>query len=70
MLRGGEAREQVSLLGPVGARLVAEVFVGLLQSDSDSFLHAEPPFSPSLGPTPGQFTVVDLLTYAGVGGRR
>jgi hypothetical protein len=54
----------------VGARLVAEVFVGLLQSDSDSFLHAEPPFSPSLGPAPGRFTVVDLLTYAGVGGRR
>jgi hypothetical protein len=42
----------------------------LLQSDSHSFLHAEPPFVPSLGATPGQFTMVDLLTFAGVGGRR
>lgn len=57
-------------LGPVGARLVAEVFVGLLKSDSASYLQAEPPFSPSLGAVPGQFTMVDLLTFAGVGGRR
>jgi hypothetical protein len=70
VLKEAEVLEQGFRLGPVGARLVAEVFVGLLQSDSDSFLHAEPPFSPSLGPTPGQFTMVDLLTYAGVGGRR
>ena len=70
VLKEAEVLAQGFRLGPVGARLVAEVFVGLLQSDSDSFLHAEPPFSPSLGPTPGQFTVVDLLTYAGVGGRR
>jgi hypothetical protein len=70
VLKEAELLEQGFRLGPVGAGLVAEVFVGLLQSDSDSFLHAEPPFSPSLGPTPGRFTVVDLLTYAGVGGRR
>ena len=70
VLKEAEVLEQGLRLGPVGARLVAEVFVGLLQSDSDSFLHAEPPFSPSLGPAPGRFTVVDLLTYAGVGGRR
>ena len=57
-------------LGPVGARLVAEVFVGLLQSDSASYLHAEPSFVPSLGATSGSFTMIDLLTFAGVGGRR
>jgi hypothetical protein len=57
-------------LGPVGSRLVAEVFIGLLQSDSESFLNARVPFTPSLGSVPGQFTMIDLLTYAGVGARR
>jgi hypothetical protein len=57
-------------LGPVGASLVAEVFVGLLLSDSDSFLYAEAPFTPSLGAIPGRFTMIDLLTYSGVNGRR
>ena len=57
-------------LGPLGARLVGEVFVGLLLSDSQSFVYSKPAFTPWLGATPGQFTTVDLLTYAGVAGRR
>jgi hypothetical protein len=70
VLKEAEVVEQGLRLGPVGGRLVAEVFIGLLQSDSDSFLNAEEPFEPSFGPTPGAFTVVDLLNFAGVGGRR
>jgi Animal haem peroxidase len=57
-------------LGPVGATLVGEVFVGLLLSDSESYLQADPPFVPSLGAAAGEFSMVDLLTLAGVGGRR
>ena len=57
-------------LGPMAGRLVAEVFVGLLESDSDSFLNAESAFVPSLGATPGEFRMTDLLNFAGVGGRR
>jgi hypothetical protein len=70
VLKEAEVMEGGLRLGPVGARLVAEVFVGLLQSDSASYLHAETPFVPSLGATPGAFTMVDLLNFAGVGGRR
>ena len=70
VLKEAEVFEQGLRLGPVGARVVAEVFIGLLHSDSDSFLNAADPFLPSFGPTPGAFTIVDLLNFAGVGGRR
>ncbi len=52
-------------LGPVGARIVAEVFVGLLQGDPDSFLAKDPNWQPTLGATPGQFTMADMLKYVG-----
>jgi hypothetical protein len=70
VLKEAEIAEQGLRLGPVGARLVAEVFIGLLQSDSDSYLHAGTPFVPSFGANAGAFTMVDLLSFAGVGGRR
>ncbi len=57
-------------LGPVGSRLVAEVFIGMLQGDPDSYLNAETPFTPAWGLAPGDFRMIDLLTFAGVGGRR
>jgi hypothetical protein len=66
VLKEAEVMEQGLRLGPVGARLVAEVFIGLLESDSDSFLNAAEPF----GPAPGTFTMVDLLNFAGVGAHR
>ena len=57
-------------LGPVGGRIVAEVFVGLLRADPDSYVHARGGFSPTLGPAPGQFRMIDFLNFAGVGGHR
>ncbi len=51
-------------LGPVGAQLVAEVLVGLVQGSSASYLGAEPAFTPTLGATPGVFTMKDLITFA------
>ena len=56
-------------LGPVGARIVGEVFIGLLQSDPDSYLNLQPDFRPAL-PTgsgrPDDFRMIDFLKFAGV----
>ena len=54
-------------LGPVGGRIVAEVLVGLLQRDPNSYLYLDPAWKPAppIAPTTGQFTFVDLLRYAG-----
>ncbi len=55
-------------LGPVGGRLVAEVIVGLLQTDPASYLTVEPGWKPTLPSTSGagQFRMVDFLAFAGV----
>jgi hypothetical protein len=56
-------------LGPVGGRIVAEVILGLLQLDRDSYLQ-QPGWRPTLptrsGPVTGNFRMVDFLTFAGV----
>jgi hypothetical protein len=53
-------------LGPVGSRIVAEVFVGLLEGDKNSFLAKKKDFMPTLpGATPGTFTIADLIRFAG-----
>jgi hypothetical protein len=54
-------------LGPVGGRIVAETFLGLLQMDPTSYLAAEPNWWPTLrGRETDNFTMADLLTIAGV----
>ena len=58
-------------LGPVGGRIVTEVFVGLLQGDNASYLSQEPdwePFLPTIDPArEGEdFRMIDLLRFAGV----
>lgn len=70
VLAEAEAFQGGTRLGPVGGRLVAEVFIGLLESDSESFVNAETGFRPSLGVTREVFGMTDLLTFAGVDGRR
>jgi hypothetical protein len=50
-------------LGPVGGRIVAEVFLGLMFGDNDSYLRQHPHFQPSLG-TNGAFLLKDLVSYA------
>jgi len=54
-------------LGPVGGRIVAEVLVGLLQRDPNSYLYLDPAWKPMrpIAPATGQFTFVDLLRFAG-----
>jgi len=54
-------------LGPVGGRIVAEVLVGLLQRDPNSYLYLDPswkPIPPIASPT-GEFTFAHLLKFAG-----
>jgi hypothetical protein len=53
-------------LGPVGGRIVTEVFLGLLESDPDSYLAAQPAWHPSLPARAGTFRMTDFLTFAGV----
>ena len=54
-------------LGPVGGRIVAETFVRLLKRDASSYLNVPGGFTPMLpSATPGDFTVADLVTFAGV----
>ncbi|MBB6647369.1 peroxidase family protein [Halobellus ruber] len=64
-----EARELADgeHLGPVGSRIVAEVLVGLIASDTSSFLTIQPDWTPTL-PAPhsaaGEFGTADLLEFA------
>jgi len=53
-------------LGPVGGRLVGEVFVGLMLKDSHSFLRAYPKFKPhpKLVNKNGEFKMATLLQQA------
>ena len=54
-------------LAGVGARIVAEVFLGLLAADPNAYPARNPRWRPTLpGRTPGSFSMVDLLSFAGV----
>ncbi len=47
---------------------MAEVLVGLLQKDPNSYLYLQPSWKPAppIAPASGQFTMADLLKFAGV----
>jgi hypothetical protein len=69
ILKEAELREDGLRLGPVGARIVAEVFLELLQLDPDSYLSVQPDWVPTLPThdgTPESFRMIDFLTFAGV----
>ena len=54
-------------LGPVGANIVGEVFIGLMQLDPASYLSSQPSWRPTLpSRTPGDFKMTDFLTFARV----
>ncbi len=54
-------------LGPVGGRIVAEVFIGLLEGDRMSYVRQNPDWVPELpGAKKGDFSMADLLKFAGV----
>ena len=65
ILKEAQVRGNGQRLGPVGARMVAEVFVGLVAGDKDSFL-SQPNWKPTLpAKTPGTFLMTDLLQFVG-----
>jgi hypothetical protein len=69
ILKEAQLREDGLRLGPMGARIVAEVFIGLLQLDPDSYLSVQPSWVPTLPThdgTPESFRMIDFLTFAGV----
>jgi hypothetical protein len=57
-------------LGPMGGRIVAEVFIGLLRADPSSYLNVQPTWQPRAGEfgarKDGEFTIMDLLRFARV----
>jgi hypothetical protein len=50
-------------LGPVGGRIVAEVFLGMMFGDNDSFLCRHPNWEPTIKKN-GKFLLKDLVNYA------
>lgn len=67
ILKEAEVLESGEHLGPVGGRIVGEVFIGLLRADRSSYLASERHWRPTLpSATPGDFRMTDLLTFAGV----
>jgi len=67
ILKEAELMEQGLRLGPVGGRIVGEVFIGLLRADESSYLATRPNWTPVLpSATPGDFRITDLLTLAGM----
>ncbi|MFL6838627.1 MAG: hypothetical protein ACJ8FZ_15205 [Bradyrhizobium sp.] len=48
-------------LGPVGGRIVAEVFLGMMFGENSSLLSLDPNWAPVTGP---DFQLKDLVAYA------
>lgn len=67
ILKEAEILEDGLRMGPVGGRIVGEVFIGLLKADRDSYLTVNKNWKPTLpSATPGNFEISDLLRFAGV----
>lgn len=68
VLREARVRADGRHLGPVGGRIVAEVFLGILERDPSSYLRTAPAWRPFLdAATPGTFTMPDLIALSGHG---
>jgi hypothetical protein len=67
ILKEAEQRGAGERLGPVGATIVSEVFVGLVHGDPLSYLWQKGKrWTPDLpSKTPGDFTMADLLRFVG-----
>jgi hypothetical protein len=67
VLKEAQVMEDGLKMGPVGGRIVGEVFIGLLKADRSSYLSADRNWKPTLpSATAGDFKVTDLLKFAGV----
>jgi hypothetical protein len=65
ILKEAQVKSNGERLGPVGGRILAEVFLGLVAGDRASFL-SQPGWRPTLpAKTPGTFLMTDLLQFVG-----
>jgi hypothetical protein len=67
ILKEAQQRGNGERLGPVGAKIISEVFVGLVQGDKQSFLQVKgKDWKPELpSKKAGDFTMADLLRFVG-----
>ncbi|HKE83626.1 MAG TPA: heme peroxidase family protein, partial [Vicinamibacterales bacterium] len=63
VLKEAELVESGEHLGPVGGRIVGEVFVNNLRNDPDSYLNVDPNWVPTVGGG-SSFRMTNFLTYA------
>jgi hypothetical protein len=70
ILKEAEVMQGGQQLGPVGARIVGEVILGVLELDRKSYLSRERDWKPTLptrsGKATGEFRMIDFLAFAGV----
>jgi hypothetical protein len=66
ILAESQITEKGARLGPVGGRIIAEVFLNQLGVDPNSYLNARRRFTPTVEHTGPEFTIGDFLTFAGV----
>ena len=64
VLREAELFHEGNQLGPVGGRIVAEVFVGILCEDKLSYQSVDPSWKPELANAHGTFAMADLIRFA------
>jgi hypothetical protein len=65
ILREAEICQGGRRLGPLGAKLVAEVIVGILSCDKSSYIYDKTPFQPAPPIAPsGQFTMGEFAAFA------
>jgi hypothetical protein len=68
ILKEAELINKGQMLGPVGGRIVAEVFIGLLLNDPQSYLVSKPNFQPTAGQfgagPDGRFGIAELIDHA------
>jgi hypothetical protein len=65
VLREAQVTANGQHLGPVGGRIVAQVIIGLIEGDGQSYLRQEPDWTPTYGANES-FTIVNLIKAADV----
>ena len=61
ILKESEIAENGARLGPTGRRIVAEVILGIIDADKDSYFHSPQAWAPA----GGSFGIADLLVFGG-----
>jgi hypothetical protein len=64
VLREAATRHQGDRLGDVGGRIVAEVLVGIIARDPESYLAVDPAWNPTLPSRDARFRLPDILVAA------